>query len=393
MKYSQYENWEACKLAIEKNFTLEDRYVVCGAGRGLHMLLQFFPDVKIDYCLDAKAGDLPPLCWDVFPYETLRGKDVSNLKFLITASGEYFPEIKDSLLRYGACAENIISLIEVLFFWGTRYLNKTISLACNVYLLSNCNLRCKACAQFVPYARRFHYNALEDVTADLDQYFRIFDYVKELNLTGGETMLYRELGQVCAHIRTHYADRYHELKVFTNGLIIPKEAVIQELGRLERVHVYIDDYTGVTEKEGNRLVEYLEKYQVPYTFNREFGQAEENMWFDMGNPREDKHETPEKVQERFEKCSVVCQYLWDHKIYYCGESCCNIMGRLTDLEDEVCLDLDSLEQMRLTERQNAIGSFTLGYLDGGRVRFCQSCNGFGKDVNPLRIRAGEQAGC
>lgn len=388
MRYTQFENWEEYKSDFAERFTLEDSYVICGVGEGFRALMELFPQIKIQYCLDARALELSLADKELFPYETLRQRDVQTQRFIITAGCEYYGEIKRSLLIYGAFEENIASLPEILFFWGIRYRGEMLSTACNVILLTNCNLRCKACSQLVPYTKRFRYNELESVIDNMEQYFRIFNYVKELILVGGETMLYKELGQVLSYIRAHFQGRYHELKLLTNGLITPEESVIEELGKLERVYVWISDYSCSIERNQNSLIRHLEKYGIQYTLNNSFGQLEEYRWFDFGDPTQSKDGD---AKRRFQKCSLICQSLIDHKIYYCAPSCANAVSKITELEHtEAHLDLDKIEQMTPARRTEQIGRFNLGFMDKGHLEFCRFCNGYGADANTNYIRAGEQ---
>lgn len=388
MKYTQHEDWEKYKADFAERFTLEESYVICGVGGGFRTLMELFPQIKIQYCLDARASELSLDDKELFPYKILKQRDIHFQRFIITAGDEYYCEIKRSLLMYGALEENIASLPEILFFWGKRYRGEMLSTACNVILLTNCNLRCKACIQLVPHVKRFQYTNLESVIENMEQYFRIFTYVQDLILVGGETLLYKELEQVLSYIKSHFQGRYHVLKLFTNGQIAPKESAIAELGKLGRVQVWISDYSRNIEKDSNKLIEYLIKYDIPYTLNSSFGQSAEYRWFDLGDPTQLKDGD---AKERFRKCSMLCLSLFDHKMYYCAPSCSNVVGKITELEHtEACLDLNEIEQMTPAQRAEQIGRFNLGFMDKAHLEFCRFCNGYGEDVNTRYVRAGEQ---
>lgn len=388
MRYTRCESWEEYKADFAERFTLEDSYVICGAGGGFGQLTNLFPEIKIHYCLDARAAELSSPGNKVYLYESLNGKAVRTQKFIVTAKSASYIEIRNTLLTYGASSENIASLQEIIFFWGERYRGKIFSSECFMVLTTSCNLRCRGCGQFVPYVKNFRYYSADTVIGSLEQYFRIYDSVGELILTGGKTMLYKELGQVCAYIGSRLGDRYQNLRIFTNGLITPTEAVMRELSKLERVQVWISDYTGSIEKVPNKLIEHLIKYEIPYKINRSFGQSANDQWFDLGDPTRPKDGD---ARERFRKCSGVCLNLIDRKIYYCGPSCVNAVGGITALKHtESCLDLDEIEQLAPAQRTERIGKFNLGFLDKGRLEFCRFCNGLGEDVNTRYITAGTQ---
>lgn len=388
MKFTSCDNWEQYKEFFVEQFPLDENYVICGVGGGYHALTELFPEIKIQYCLDVAVQETSAEKRQVYPYKALLNQDVPAQKFIITAGCEYYSEIKNTLLFYGALKRNICSLPEILFFWGTRYKGKFFASACDVILLTHCNLRCKSCSQLVPYVKSYHYSSAEEVKRNLDRYFHIFDYVKELVLVGGETFLYKELVEVGRYIKEHFSDRYFELKLFTNGTIVPEERVIESLSELDRMRVWISDYTCSIKREHSTLINYLEKYKIPYTLNNSFGQSAENRWFDLGNPFVLK---PGDATNRFRYCSLMCQSLWNHKIYYCAPSCGAVLGDILPSDNaQVCLDLALLEHMEPSEQEEQIGKFSLGFLDKGYLEFCRFCNGYGGDVNTHFIKAGEQ---
>ena len=132
----------------------------------------------------------------------------------------------------------------------------------------------------------------------------------------------------------------------------------------------------------------MEKYGIQYTLNNSFGQLAESRWYDFGDPAQSKDGD---IGERFQKCSLICQSLINHKIYYCAPSCANVVGNITPLQHmEACLDLDKIEQLDSEQRAEEIGKFNLGFIDKGYLEFCRFCNGFGDNVNTKYVRAGEQ---
>lgn len=392
MKYTQYSNWTKYAHFFMESFTMNDDYAVCGIGEGFRTLLELFPEVKVDYCLDAQTDVefVTDRKIRVLSYDILMCLEREQ-KFIITAGSEYYSEIKNTLTRYGVEEKNICGLQEILFFWGWYYGEKIISSACNVFLLTNCNLNCKGCSQFTPYIVNHHYNSVDSIKESLNHYFTVFDYVKDLVLVGGETMLYQGLGKICSYIEEHFTGHYHELKIFTNGLIVPDKDVMEEIGRAERVHVYISDYTCSIEKGANLLVESLQKYNIKFTLNKGFGQSEEYQWFDLGNPTVCKTKDIEVTRDKFRRCSLVCQNLIDNKVYYCVPACAARMGEINVLNDsDMWLDLVELGKMPPSGRAEAIGKFNLGFVEKGYLEFCFYCNGFGKDINAHYIKAGEQ---
>ena len=392
MKYTRYACWADYQKDALQRFSPGDRYVVCGVGEGFHTLLALFPDIDIEYCLDKAAASLSADSYELLPYEALEGRETGSQRFIITAGAECYSEIRRCLCGYGAKADNIISLQELFYFWGYCIHGRHISSGCNVFLLTNCNLKCRSCSQFTPYIRRHRYNSAASVQESLDLYFRTFDYVKDLILVGGETMLYRELGEICAYIHSHFQGQYHELKIFTNGLILPSSQVLDTFQQMPQVHIMISDYTRSIHEKQNTLITALRERRIRYTLNNQFGQSkEENLWFDLGDPTEEKCRTATALKRKFEQCSLVCQNLIDGKICYCVPACSAEMGQINVCDDpEMWLDLAELERLAPAERAERIGKFNLGFLDRGYLEFCKFCNGFGADINHHYVMAGEQ---
>lgn len=392
MRFTEYEDWAEYQKSFTGRFTLDESYVVCAVGESFRGLTELFPEMKIQYCLDLKAGELSLSKWKLYPYEVLADKpEIKDQKFIIATENEYYSEIKRTLLTYGAQAENIAHLREILFFWGTLYYKQLYYSVFNVHLLTNCNLSCKGCSSFTPYIRRHKYYGVDAIKAELDQYFKLFDHVIDLVLLGGETLLYRELGEVCSYIGEHYSDRYHELMIITNGLIVPSEDMIKEIGTVPRVRVRISDYGCSVDKSADRLAALLEKYHVCYTWEKNFSTSgEEYLWYDFGDPTVRQNEGADELRQKFLKCSSTCSILSDRKIYYCAPACMAVVGGIREPDPRAYLDCDELLQMELPERIERIGKFILGFADQGYLESCDFCNGFGREVNTHLIKAGEQ---
>lgn len=392
MRFTECEDWGEYRSSFVKTFTPEESYVVCAVGESFRGMVEIFPELKIQYCLDAKAGELSLARWDLYPYEVLAEKPgIADQKFIIATENEYYAEIKRTLLSYGARAEHIACLRELLFFWGTLYHKKLYYSVCNIHLLTNCNLRCKGCSSFTPFIRHHKYYSADAVKADLDRFFGLFDYTSDLVLLGGETFLYRELGEICTYIGERYSDRFHELMLITNGLIVPPESTLQEIGKVPKVRVRISDYGCSIDKTADHLVALLEKYNIRYTWEKNFATSgEEYLWYDFGDPTVCKNDEAGTLRQRFQGCSSICSIVSGGRLYYCAPACMAAVGDIRGSDPRAYLDCDQLLQTELPERIEQIGKFVLGFMDQGYLESCNFCNGFGPEVNTHHVKAGEQ---
>lgn len=392
MKFTLQNNWDEYNKDFAKKFTIENEYVVCGFGGGFRVLKQLFPKIKIKYILD---GDPDISCneYENYTYKSVPDDSIEERKFIITPGSEYFSEIRQEIICMGAKPENIASLNELLYFWGKMYLDgKLYSTACNLILLTSCNLKCRGCSQYVPYIKKSRYINIEDVKATIDSYFSVFDFVGNLMPVGGETFLYKELGELLCYISDNYSERYSEIQIFTNGIITPSDKLAEIMSKIKNLRVIISDYSDVINHNHSGIIDMLEKHNISYTLNTGFGQSSEKMWLDLGDPNTFRYEDDFITQERFHKCSLICNNIVNSKLYYCVPACFSEIGSINADKEEYCLDLENIKNMEDSEKYDVIGRFLLGFPPKGYLEHCKYCNGYGKEVNTTYVRAGEQAG-
>ena len=59
---------------------------------------------------------------------------------------------------------------------------------------------------------------LDEIKRDLDAFFEWVDTVEDMNLLGGEPLLYPELVEVLQYIQNNYRDKIVDIYMFTNGM-------------------------------------------------------------------------------------------------------------------------------------------------------------------------------
>lgn len=391
MKFTLYNNWEEYKKHFITNFTIDDEYVICGFGGGFSILKHLFPNVKIKYILDAKLN-ISSDEYEIFSYDKISDDLFIKRKFIITPGCEYYAEIKQQITDIGAVSTNIASLNEILYFWGMVYLGgKLFSSACNLILLTSCNLKCHGCSQYVPYIKKSKYYDLKTVKETIDNYFKVFDYVGTLMPVGGETLLYKELGELLCYISEKYSSRYSEIQIFTNGIITPSNELAEIICKTKNLRVIISDYSDVINKNHSAIIDVLEKYQIQYTLNVDFGQSSKNLWFDLGNPSIKSNICDSDTEKKFHKCSLICNNIVSNKLYYCVPACFADIGNIHPEITEHSIDLKQINEINTDEKYDIIGKFLLGFQPNGYLEHCMYCNGYGKEINSNFVRAGEQA--
>ena len=392
MKYSAINNYYEYKKQVHENFTITDQYVICGAGRSFSYLIELFPDIKIEYCLDQNADAIHSQEYNVFCYDYLSDKDVSTTKFIIASIGGFTSEITETLLKFGALHQNIITLSEIYAFWGPRYKKQILTPMASIILLTNCNLRCKDCFQLVPYMKKNVRFDPEYVKEEIDLTFNTFSFVNNFIISGGETFLYTDLDKICDYISDHYSDKYGRLVLHTNGTIIPKDSTLAALSRLPKATVTISDYTGQTQLlKGKQLIDSLEKNKIDYELLCHFGRSAEEQWSIIGDPKEPKYNDISEVQQRFSQCSILCNQIINKKFYTCAAA---VMSEICEIRknnrSEPCLNLESLLSLTFEEKADAIGKYTMGFIEDGFFEHCKFCYGIGNSINQRFTIPGKQ---
>ena len=95
-----------------------------------------------------------------------------------------------------------------------------------------CTLACKLCIAKIPYYTSHEHVELKYVKKDIEKLFEVYDYVENLDISGGEPLLYPNLELVLEEA-LKYKDKWGRVRIITNGTVIPSEAVINVMKTLK----------------------------------------------------------------------------------------------------------------------------------------------------------------
>ena len=175
-----------------------------------------------------------------------------------------------------------------------------------------CNLRCKNCSNFVPYAppesRRY---PVEQIISDMEALFKVVKRIDTVQVQGGEPLIYSDLPKLLGYLAA--CREIGEIVIATNGMRLPDEEV-WHLCRLHGIKIRISNYP----QNWKNLETFAQKAE-------EFGCSEnvyaytfvgaQSFWHDLGGvdtPREDDDAV---VAARFDKCEFnLCLTLADGEI-------------------------------------------------------------------------------
>lgn len=245
-----------------------------------------------------------------------------------------------------------------------------------------CNLKCRACLNFNPFAKNFYVRDFEQIKADIDVFFQHVDRIMLFHVSGGEPMLYKHIGEVIRYLHENYGDRIDTLRTVTNGTIVPDDAILEQLAKC-RLEVTVDDYREAVPQYNDNfavLIEKLKKYNICYYINKV------NEWIDLAPDRTDFSKwSEEQLQQHFDECCQSWQELRDGKLYSCNYDAYATVAGINAKPDAEMFDLQNMQP----EQKKELVEFRLGYNAKGYTNFCKKCRGFVAS-NPYKCVPAEQ---
>lgn len=298
-------------------------------------------------------------------------------KIVVTTSQHYYQSIKKQLNEEGL-VENIDYVMYQQFIteWYFKYQNKVNALKTIIAITAKCTLNCENCMQFLPYWKieRRKELSLQEIEENLDVYFKSVDYVLNLDIVGGEPLLYSRLGELISLIGERYRQRMGYVVLITNGMIIPDDEILKLLAKYS-IGISISDYSSNITYKHNipQIIKKLEEYNVDYMLNQNID------WFDFGFPRDKYHYEGEEAVYHTQCCNSIEHILDDKKLFYCGLEWSAQKGNLFPIEEKAYIDLQKVADGLIDRKE--ILELILGNIEDGYLQFCKKCGGFGIDNN------------
>lgn len=242
-----------------------------------------------------------------------------------------------------------------------------------------CNLKCRHCLNFNPFAKTFYKRDFHALKQDLDLFFEKVDRIMIFHLSGGEPFLYPQIGDLIQYIDKNYGYRIDNFRTVTNGTIVPSKQLLQQLADAN-VEVTIDDYRhAVPQFDDNfkELIDRFNRYQVKYIINRA------DKWVDLAPENTDYSKMCDMwLAYHYDQCCQTWQELRDGKLFYCNYAAYAAVAGLVEETKEETFDL---RKCGMGQKKQLI-EFRLGYSEKGYTEFCKRCRGFTakntKEVEP-----------
>ena len=240
-----------------------------------------------------------------------------------------------------------------------------------------CNLNCKNCLNFNPFAKKFYVREWDELVRDVDLFFLCVDRIMLFHVSGGEPLIYKYTADLIEYIDKNYGDRIDTLRTVTNGTIVPDERVLKKLSNCN-VEITVDDYREEIphfKERFDELIRKFEEYHIKYYINKV------NSWIDLAPERTDFSSKNDKWLEKHrESCSQSWQELRDGKLYSCNYAAYATVAGIAGEQDlEEVYDLNTYNN----DRKKELIEFRLGYTTKGYTNFCKKCRGFTPDNTEL----------
>lgn len=248
-----------------------------------------------------------------------------------------------------------------------------------------CNLNCRHCLNFNPFAKKYFVRKWDELVRDVDLFFSCVDYIMLFHVSGGEPLLYKYTADIIQYIDQKYGHKINTLRFVTNGTIVPDDEVIEKISQCKcNVELTVDDYRDAVPEYKDafdKLINKLQKYNINYYINKV------DSWIDLAPEKTDyTYMTEEELQKHREECNQTWQELRDGKLYNCNYAAYATVAGIAGEQDlEEVYDLTEF----VPEKKKELIEFRLGYTTKGYTNFCKKCRGFTLE-NTDEVKVAEQ---
>ena len=223
-----------------------------------------------------------------------------------------------------------------------------------------CTLRCKLCSNHMPDFQKPPYATVEEMCADVDHLFDLFDRIEWLQFVGGEIFTHKHLDEVFEYCQK-YDEQFDRLIIESNATLMPTDAEMASLLTYgNKLKVMISDY-GELSRVRDEMVNVFEKNGIEYVLKKYYGNIESQHyggWID-NTPCRDLLEPDDYVTNQSAKCAQVRlenMHVFKGKLHRCSNSL--FLSKLgvcvPNTNDFVDLNDDALTR---EEKRQIIGTF------------------------------------
>lgn len=258
-------------------------------------------------------------------------------------------------------------------------------------ILTPCTLKCRLCADYSPlYMERkeYYYVTFDNYCREISEVFKIYDYIEEITITGGEPLLHKELAKIVSFTLENFSNQFKVCRIFSNGTILPNDKLLKVISEYSSNNFeWVMDHYGTISQKAEETVSLLEENHIPYRVNRYYGEEQHcGGWINYGSLAMYRNYSTNVVQNLFNHCHSAAWknlLVFKGKLFLCTQAAFGFDMGFFSLAPSEYIDLFSEEKTLEEKREIAAG---LGHTV---ITACQYCNGFDAE-NSKRYPAGEQ---
>lgn len=295
-------------------------------------------------------------------------------------------EVENFLETYGFLKDKDFYYYSEFISIFAAYNKEQVYLSSASFLPSTyCNLNCEACLNFTPYIRKFETREWENITRDIDLFFKHVDYINLFHISGGEPLLYPYIADLIKYIWDNYKDKIYSLETVTNGTVLPNEKFL-EIFHEYPVKITVDDYREALPQNRRKFIEVVNLLKNAGGENRVMIKKYDE-WIDLCPYKTDHNDwNVSQLQSHFNLCNVPWQEFRNGKLYLCNYAAyAAVAGIIDEINSDEYYDFQQHDRLKVKE----LVEFRLGYSEKGYVDFCKRCAGF-FDVNPNKVSPAKQ---
>lgn len=276
-----------------ESYTKNEPLIVYGAsvyGEIAYVTLKEWGLTPLFYCDISKDKK------EYFGIRVISPNELDNYKNanIIIASADFFYEIKNQLEKKGFVKLFDMSELICLDISKKKLSNRAKEIYANrkhyIDIVNNqsdeglvfnriqyvvterCSLRCKDCSHLIQYYSHPQDIDLYKYKKSFDNLLECIDCMAELRILGGEPFINKNMGKLIEWY--HDNNKIQGISVYTNGTIVPDEAILEQLKK-NKVKVHISDYK-INRNKIDKVVDVFENNNINY-FIRQY-----DSWQDAG---------------------------------------------------------------------------------------------------------------
>lgn len=308
----------------------------------------------------------------------------NNTHKVIVAS-IFYAEISEQLIQYQRIENKDFFHVETFSMIYMVYAKDKLAIQTTSIVITDfCSLRCKHCAELIPYIETPQHKSLDDIMTELDVLFQSVDWCSVLVISGGDSMVHPNFNEVLIKICDKYlGNKVFTIEILTNAVVIPSEETLALFQKYNVIVRFTDYGEQVSHKQKLELVGgILSNHNVKYH------KYQHNSWLDLGYPQEHNKIKEEDLPQFMSDCNLhSCSRFYKTRFYRCFYSFrSNRIGYCQDVEEDY-YDLSIETENPFTKKE--LMEYLLGYTEKGYYEACKKCNGF-FNVNTKTLPVGEQ---